>query len=375
MQRIRQEKVNRENNEWEEFLRQKKILKAQAKAQAKADHDKLAAEHNKLKAFEQEYLEKLLGKPISFWSKPNLPSPDLPPNFLSSQDGSSLTQDDLLDWNGGGKKLQQMLEMRVFSKKYQAEFKRLNRRAKRRAQRVNRISASNSVPTDMTVEVTEVQPSTSMTDVEAARVRPSAPVLQSVAVQTMEARPLTSVTNEVEVEAARIQPSTSVPNDPISEIANIQIPMSMSNDAIVEATNAQPSLPSPEDVSVESGRHYSPMSVDVSLESGRHYSPMSVDVSMESTENVLLSPSISSTSGASSLRVGHVKSSRNRTPRPYTICSRARSPAEGDRFIPDRDKEMAMLEEAAKNVPDFNLPANFSFTENVGHSSTSNFFN
>jgi len=375
MQRIRQEKVNRENNEREEFLRQKKILKAQAKAQAKADHDKLAAEHNKLKAFEQEYLEKLLGKPISFWSKPNLPSPDLPPNFLSSQDGSSLTQDDLLDWNSGGKKLQPMLKMRVFSKKYQAEFKRLNRRAKRRAQRVNRISASNSVPTDVTVEVTEAQPSTSMTDVEAARVRPSAPVLQSVAVQTMEARPLTSVTNEVEVEAARIQPSTSVPNDPISEVANIQIPMSMSNDAIVEATNAQPSLPSPEDVSVESGRHYSPMSVDVSLESGRHYSPMSVDVSIESAENVLLSPSISSTSGASSLRVGHVKSSRNRTPRPYTIRSRARSPAEGDRFIPDRDKEMAMLEEAAKNVPDFNLPANFSFTENVGHSSTGNFFN
>ena len=198
-----------------------------------------------------------------------------------------------------------------------------------------------------------------MTDVEAARVRPSAPVLQSVAVQTMEAWPLTSVTDEVEVEAARVQPSTSVPNDPISEVANTQIPMSVSNNAIVEATNAQPSLPSPKDVSVESGRHYSPMSVDVSL---------------ESAENVLLSPSISSTSGASSLRVGHVKSSRNRIPQPYTIRSRARSPAEGDGFIPDWDKEMAMLEEAAKNVPDFNLPANFSFTENVGHSSTSNFF-
>jgi len=45
----------------------------------------------------------------------------------------------------------------------------------------------------------------------------------------------------------------------------------------------------------------------------------------------------------------------------------------GDGFMPDRDKEMAMLEEAAKNVPDFNLPANFSFTKNVGYSSTSNF--
>ena len=197
-----------------------------------------------------------------------------------------------------------------------------------------------------------------MTDVEAARVRPSAPVLQSVAVQTMEAWPLTSVTDEVEVEAARVQPSTSVPNDPISEVANTQIPMSVSNNAIVEATNAQPSLPSPKDVSVESGRHYSPMSVDVSL---------------ESAENVLLSPSIPSTSGASSLRVGHAKSSRNRIPQPYTIRSRARSPAEGDGLMPDRDKEMAMLEEAAKNVPDFNLPANFSFTKNVGHSTTNNF--
>jgi len=238
MQRVWQEKVNRENNEWEEFLWQKKILKAQAKAQAKADHNKLAAEHNKLKAFEQEYLEKLLGKPISFWSKPNLPLPDLLPNFLSSQDSSSLTQDDLLDWNGGGKKLQPMLKIHVFLKKYQAEFERLNRRVKRRAQRVNRISTSNSVPTDVMVEVTEAQPSTSMTDVEAARVQPLALVLQSVAVQTMEAQPLTSVTNEVEVEVARIQPSTSVPNDPISEVANIQIPMSMSNDVIVEATNA-----------------------------------------------------------------------------------------------------------------------------------------
>ena len=227
----------------------------------------------------QQHLKELLDKPDS---------PDLPPLFLYSQDGSLLNQDDLLD-------------------------------------------------------------------VEAARVQLSAQVFQSVAVQTMEA-----VTNEVEVEASRVQPSISVPNDPISEVANIQIPMSVSNNAIVEATNAQPLLPSPKDVSVESGRHYS---------------PMSVDVSMESAENVLLSPSISSMSGVSSLRVGHVKSSRNRIPQPYTIRSRARSPAEGDGFMPDQDKEMAMLEEAAKNVPVFNLPANFSSTKNVGHSLTSNFFN
>ena len=134
----------------------------------------------------------------------------------------------------------------------------------------------------------------------------------------------------------RVQPSTSVPNDLFSEVANNQIPMSVSNNAIVEATNVQPSSPSPK------------------------------DVSMESAENVLLSPSISSTSGASSLRVGHVKSSRNHIPQPYTINSRARSPAEGDGFMPDRDKEMAMLEKAAKNVPVFNLTANFSFTKKCG---------
>jgi len=151
-----------------------------------------------------------------------------------------------------------------------------------------------------------------------------------------------------------------VPNDLISEVANIQIPMSVSNNAIMEATNAQPLLPSPKDISVESGQHYS---------------PMSMDVSMKSAENILLLPSISSTSGASSLCVGHVKSSQNHIPQPYTICSRARSPAEDNGFMPDQDKEMAMLEETTKNVPNFNLPENFSFTKNVGHSSTSNLFN
>jgi len=247
--------------------------------------------------------------------------------------------------------------------------------AKRKTQRVK---ASSSVP-----KATEAQPSTSTTDEEAARVQPStpAPILKSVAIQTMEAQ----------VEAARVQPST---NDAISEVTNTQVPVSVSNNTIAEEMNAQPSPSSPKDASMESGRHTSPMSVDVSVESGRRTSPMSVDVSMESAENVLLSPSTSmgapppriqndcfsvasgplSTSGASSLRVGHVKSSRNHTPRPYTIRSSARSLAEGDGFTSDRDKEMAMLEEAAKNVPLFNLPANFSFAENVGHSTTSNFF-
>jgi len=102
-----------------------------------------------------------------------------------------------------------------------------------------------------------------------------------------------AVTNEVEVEASRVQPSISVPNDLISEVANIQILMSVSNNVIVEATNAQPLLLSPKNVSVKSGQYYS---------------PMSIDVSMELVENVLLSPSISSMSGAFSLCVGHVKS-------------------------------------------------------------------
>jgi len=182
MQRVRQEKVNRENDKRKEFLRQKKILEAQAKAHAEADH-------NKLEALKQQHLKELLNKPDS---------PDLFPLFLYSQDGSLLNQDDLLD-----------------------------------------------------------------------------------------------------VEAARVQPSILVPNDPISEVVNIQIPMSVSNNTIMETTNAQPLLPLPKNVSVESGQHYS---------------PMSVDVSMESVENVLLSPSISSMSGASFLRVSHVKSSRNCIP-------------------------------------------------------------
>jgi len=48
--------------------------------------------------------------------------------------------------------------------------------------------------------------------------------------------------------------------------------------------------------------------------------------------------------------------------------------ADGDGFMPDPDKEMAMLGEAAKNVSVFNFPTNFNLTENVGYSTTSNFF-
>jgi len=289
----------------------------------------------------------------------------------------------------------QLMRRALFSQNaYQTEFDRLKAKdAKRKEQRqAQRFRPPPSVSEDESVEATEAEPSTSTSnevDVEAARVQPSAPILQSVAIQTVEAQPSTSVTNEVEVEAVRVQPSTSVPNDTTSvpndavsvpndatsEVVNTQIPVSVSDNVIVEATNAQPSTP--KDVSVESGRHYSPMDVDVSGESGRHYSPMDVDVSMESAENVLLSPVPPPTVAAgplptSSLRAGRVRSRNNIAP--YAVRSGARSPAEGDGSMSDRDREMAMLEEAAKNVPVLNLPTNLNFTENVGYSSASDFF-
>ena len=356
----------------EEFYRQKKILEAKAKAQAREDFRSQVSQKPKRPSSIADLYLRLEGY------LPPLPpkeTTDSPPETTSRRQVTSLLfkphhrllpySDEAPDWNPGGKKVHPMLRHRV--NPYPD--------AKRKTQRVK---ASSSVP-----KATEAQPS-------APKIRSVA----SVAVQTTQTQPSTSVTNEVNVEAVRVQPSTSVPNDVISEVTHTQIPVPVSNNMIVEEMNAQPSPPSSKDASMESGRHTSPMSVDVSVESGRHTSPMSVDVSMESAENVLLSPSTSmgapppriqndcfsvasgplSTSGASSLRVGRVKSSRNHIPRPYTIRSSARSLAEGDGFMPDRDKEIAMLEEAAKNVPLFNLPANFSFTENVGHSTTSTFF-
>jgi len=369
LQRVWREKVNRENKQWEEFCRQKKILEAKAKAKAREDFQLQASQKPKRPSGAVDLYLRLEGY------KPPLPPKETTDSSMETRARRQVTSllfkpydkllpysDEAPDWNPGGKKVHPMLRHRV--NPYPD--------AKRKTQRVK---ASSSVP-----KATEAQPS-------APKIRSVA----SVAVQTTQTQPSTSVTDEVNVEAARVQPSTSVPNDVISEVAHTQIPVSVSNNTIVEEMNAQPSPPPSKDASMESGRHTSPMSVDVSVESGRHTSPMSVDVSMESAENVLLSPSTSmgapsliqndcfsvasgplSTSGASSLRVGHVKS-RNHIPRPYTIRSSARSLAEGDGFMPDRDKEMAMLEEAAKNVPLFNLPANFSFTKNVGHSTTNNF--
>jgi len=341
--------MNRENKQLEEFFRQKKILEAQAKAKA-SQKPKMPSCIADLYLRSQSYQLPLPPKETT----------DSPEEMTARRQVTSLLyqshhrllpySDEAPDLNPGGKKIHPMLRHRINP---YPDAKRKTRRVK----------ASSSVPTS----ATEAQPSTSATNEEAATVQPSAPapMLKSVAIQTMEAQ----------VEAARVQPST---NDEISEVTNTQVPVSVSNNAIVEATNAQPSPPTPKDSSIESGRHTS---------------PMSVDVSMESVENVLLSPSTSmgappppiqndcfpvvsgplSTSGASSLRVGHVKSSRNHIPRPYTVRSRARSPTKGDGFMLDKDKEIAMLEETAKNVPVFNLPANFSFTENVGHSTTSNF--
>ena len=377
MQRVWREKINRENKQWEEFCRQKKILEAKAKAKAREDFRSQASQKPKrptcvadLYLRSEGYQPPLPPKETTDSPQETTDSPqettdspqettDSPQETRARRQVTSLLfqrfhrllpySDEAPDWNPGGKKVHPMLRHRV--NPYPD--------AKRKARRVK---ASSSVP-----KATEAQPSTSATDEDAARVQPSAPapILKSVAIQTMEAQ----------VEAARVQPST---NDAISEVTNTQVPVSVSNNAIVEATNTQPSPSTPK---------------DASLESGRHTSPMSVDVSMESVENVLLSPSTSmgappppiqndcfpvvsgplSTSGASSLRVGHVKSSRNHIPRPYTVRSRARSPTKGDGSMLDRDKEIAMLEETAKNVPVFNLPANFSFTENVGHSTTSNF--
>jgi len=363
--------MNRENKQLEEYFRQKKILEAQAKAQAREDFRLQASQKPKMPSCIADLYLRLEGYKLP---PPPKETTDSPQETTSRRQVTSLLfkphhrllpySDEAPDWNPGGKKVHPMLRHRV--NPYPD--------AKRKTQRVK---ASSSV-----LKATEAQPS-------APKIRSVA----SVAVQTTQTQPSTSVTNEVNVEAARVQPSTSVPNDAISEVTNTQVPVSVSNNAIVEATNAQPSPPTLKDVSIESGRHTSPMSVDVSMESGRHTSPMSVDVSMESVENVLLSPSMSmgappppiqndcfpvvsgplSTSGASSLRVGHMKSSRNHIPRPYTVRSRARSPTKGDGFMLGRDKEIAMLEETAKNVPVFNLPANFSFTENVGHYATSNF--
>ena len=355
MQKVWREKINRENKRWEEFCRQKEILEAKAKAKAREDFRLQASQKPKRPSRAAEIYLRLEGR------KPPLPpkeTTDSPKETTVQRQVTSLLfqphhrllpySDDAPDWYPGGKKVHPMLAHRV--NPYPGA-KRKTRKPK----------ASSSVP-----KATEAQPSA-----------PKTKSVASVAIQTVQTQPSISATNEVNVEAARVQPSTSVPHDAISEVANTQIPVSVSNNAIVEATNAQPSPPSPKDVSIESGRHTS---------------PISVDVSMESTENVLLSPSKSmgvpplpiqndcssvapgpsSTSGTSSLRVGHVKSSRGY--RPYTIRSRARSPTEGNGFMLDRDKEIAMLEEAAKNVPVFNLPANFSFTEIVGHSTTSNFF-
>jgi len=402
LQRLWREKINRENKQWEEFCRQKEILEAKAKAKAREEAWLRASQRPKRPSRAADVYLRLQGY-----------KPPLPPKERTDPQEEKTAQwlvtsllfqphhkllpysDEAPDWNPGGKKVhvhpmlrhranpypdaQSASRMLFFQKTYQAEFDRLMiKEAKKKGKGKRKAKTPPSVPEDMSVEATEAQPSTSTAnevDIGAVRVQPPTRILKNAAVQAVEAQPSIPLTNEVEVEAARVQPSTSVPNDAISEVVNIQIPMSASNNAIVEATNAQPSSPSPN---------------NVSMESGWHTSPMSVDVSMESAENALLSPSKSmgvptppiqndcfsvasgpsSTSGTSSLRVGHVKSSRSH--RPYTIRSRTRSSTEGDDFMLDRDKEIAMLEEAAKNVPVFNLPANFSFTENVGHSTTSN---
>ncbi|KAF9452818.1 hypothetical protein P691DRAFT_147756 [Macrolepiota fuliginosa MF-IS2] len=71
--------------------------------------------------------------------------------------------------------------------------------------------------------------------------------------------------------------------------------------------------------------------------------------------------------GGSSLRVGRAKLSRNHISRP-TARTKAKFSAafdDEDEAMQDNDKEREMLEEAAKKVPAFNIPAGFSFAQDV----------
>ena len=406
IQKFQQENIDRESRQRAESRRQMYSLNAQAKALARAEYDRL-------KALKKQRRQALLDskKYNGTTTRLRLGSPEL----CELPRCSVPSQADIPDSNPGGKKphttprhraapypvMHNMGRMVAFQRAYDEEFDKLmnvNQDATKEAQRVEASPSmpkyvTPSVPEDVTPSVPEdviVEARSSMSahqdaSVQAVVAQPSPSMTNVVDVQVVEAQPPTSTTNEVDVEAATIQPSTSVPNDAISEVANTQIPMSMSNHVIVAATDAQPLPPSPQDVSMkdpsmESIRFSSPTLKDVSLESDGRGSPMSVDVSMELVGNVLPSPPIQndcfsvasgplSTPGASSLRIGHVKSSRNYISRPYASRSRDLAPAQGNGFVLDRDQEIAMLDEAAKNMPVFNLAANFSFN-NVGHLTT-----
>jgi len=315
------------------------LLKAQARASARVEYDRLEA------------LRKQRRKALFDSNKFNGTATRL---RLGSPEVCEPSQADIPDSNPGGKKshptprhratpypvIRDMGRMVVFQRAYDEEFDKLMNVNQEPTKEAPRVEASSSVPEEVIVEAQSSTPTHQDAAVQAVVVQPSTSMINVVDVQVVEAQPSTSTTNEVDVEAARVQPSTSVPNNPISEVANTQIPTSMSNNVIVEATNAQPLPPSPKDVSMkdpsmESIRFSSPTLKDVSVESDGRGSPMSVDVSMELVGNVLPSPSVSkgvppppiqndcfsvasgplSTPGASSsLRIGHVKSSRNHIP-------------------------------------------------------------
>jgi nucleoporin NUP1 len=68
----------------------------------------------------------------------------------------------------------------------------------------------------------------------------------------------------------------------------------------------------------------------------------------------------------SSLRVGRVKSSRNHIARPAARGKPKFSAAfdeEDDAMDPEEEARRKELEEAAKKIPDFNIPAGFSFAK------------
>jgi len=181
------------------------------------------------------------------------------------------------------------------------------------------------------------------------------------------------------VGAVEVQPSPPVPKDMIVEAEKVQSPPPMPKDVIAEAETVRPPSPMPGDVVMEVAQAQPSPPKDVIMGAVEdQLSPPILKVVPPLIQNDWYSGTSgsSSSSGASSLRVGRTKSSRNHISRP-TAPSRVKSIAgfeDGDDLMLDQDQEREMLEEAAKKVPVFNIPANFSFAKDVGRFPKSNFF-
>ena len=180
-----------------------------------------------------------------------------------------------------------------------------------------------------------------------------------------EAQDATMAKNKDVAREARPDVQSSMPSDVIVDLAT-----SVHKNVVVEGANAQPSTPVT-DAIVQAVKYVSVESVNVPS-----LSPVLVNALMEHV-TLPLSPHPQddcfkvarhplSRSSRSSLRVGHVKSQKHI----YgpTARSKAKSRAE------DNDRKRAMLEEAAKNIPVLKLRGDLSFTNSVGHFTTSIFF-